>query len=102
MSDTQKQKKKSYPRKRNKYKEYWEIGDAVPVAMKIIRILPSLYTVNLYSTSVPFCVFEFGLDYARHDTIREKESLLDLYTKQHFGWYKFTSADVWERRSFRR
>ena len=99
MADTQGKKKKSRPRKRNKYKEYWELGDAVPVIMRTIQVAVPLLSIDLYSTAVPFCIFEFGMDYAGSDNIIEHRTLFDLYTKQHWGWYKFTSAKTWSTRS---
>lgn len=100
MSDTQnRKKKKSRSRKRNKYKDYWEVGDVVPIAMRMIHVAIPLLSISLYSTGVPFCVFEFGVDYAGSDRVIEPRTLFDLYTKQHWGWYKFTSAKTWSTRS---
>ena len=76
----------------------YEIGDETFVGVLAAMPTKPLGLWDINGGWAPWLIYEWGVDYNCTRMLKINETWLELYTKPHNQWYKFTKSDIWGNR----
>lgn len=72
-----------------------KIGDKHEIRVCATMVTKPIAAYDIYDIDEPWLIYEWGTDYSGRRIKINSMTLLDLYTKSHYLFYKFTRRDIW-------